>query len=226
MQYRSTSNTVVRSSAGVTWCNGQRITRLPLLGAPAVTSCRRRTTHWGHSSSVEHPVVGRKDAGSEPAGLAHQIDRLPSARTRCRLTSRRRCRERSALRRSIRHTHVPTFITPHEFVVDPRIRKSRSSVGRASESPSPCTLSLTGPKDGGLSNHEAASSNLAGSSTPFSARMGIGRAPPGTVAQQRTTEHGVAAPGPIARRGPDGAGHRRRDAGATPAGPGTIRNTM
>ena len=33
------------TSAGVTWCNEQRRTRLPLLGAPAVTSRRRRTTH-------------------------------------------------------------------------------------------------------------------------------------------------------------------------------------
>jgi hypothetical protein len=86
--------------------------------------------------------------------------------------------------------------------------------------------SVTGPKDRGLSNHEAASSNLAGSSSQISARMGIGRALPGTVAQQRTTEHRVAAPRPIARRGPDGAEHRRRDAGATPAGPGTIFYTV
>jgi hypothetical protein len=60
-------------------------------------------------------------------------------------------------------------------------------------------LPVTGPKDRGLSNHEAASSNLAGSSTPFSARMGIGRAPPGTVAQQRLTEHGVAVSSPMVR---------------------------
>src|SRR5688500_18547259 len=52
--------------------------------------------------------------------------------------------------------------------------------------------------------------------------MGVGRAPPDTVAQQRITELGVAAPDPFARRGPDGADTRRRDAGATPADPGTI----
>ena len=44
----------------------------------------------------------------------------------------------------------------------------------------------------------------------------------GTVAQERTTEHGVAVPRPMVRRGRGGAETRRRDAGANPAGPGTL----
>ena len=49
--------------------------------------------------------------------------------------------------------------------------------------------------------------------------MGIRRAPPGTVAQ---SERGVATRDPFARRGPERADTRRRDAGINPAGPGTI----
>ena len=44
----------------------------------------------------------------------------------------------------------------------------------------------------------------------------------GSVAQQRSTEHGVAAPRPMVRRGRGGAETRRRDAGANPAGPGSL----
>ena len=40
--------------------------------------------------------------------------------------------------------------------------------------------------------------------------MGVGRAPPGTVAQQRTTEHGVAAPAPMVHE--DGAVRTHDDA--------------
>jgi hypothetical protein len=52
--------------------------------------------------------------------------------------------------------------------------------------------------------------------------MGNCRAPPGAVAQRVTSERGVAARAPIARRGPDRAGARHRGAGARPAAPGTI----
>jgi hypothetical protein len=40
--------------------------------------------------------------------------------------------------------------------------------------------------------------------------MGVGRAPPGTVAQQRTTEHGVAAPASMVHE--DGAMRTHDDA--------------
>ena len=100
-------------------------------------------------------------------------------------------------------------------------RRAVAQLGRAADLTNSLSV-VTGRRYRGLSDLQAASSSLAGSSVIHSsARMGVGRAPPGTVAQQRTTELGVAAPGPIARRGPDGADTRRRDAGATPAGPGT-----
>ena len=46
-------------SAGVTWCNEQRRTRLPLLGASAVTSRRRRTTLAGRSYVAVPPARAR-----------------------------------------------------------------------------------------------------------------------------------------------------------------------
>lgn len=47
------------SSAGVTWCNEQRRTRLPLLGASAVASRRRRATHAGKSYVAAPPARAR-----------------------------------------------------------------------------------------------------------------------------------------------------------------------
>ena len=56
--------------------------------------------------------------------------------------------------------------------------------------------------------------------TSFGAH-GRGRAPPGTVAQQRSRARRCRTT-PNARRRPECAGGRRRDAGAIPAGPGSI----
>ena len=69
------------SSAGVTWCNEQRRTRLPLLGAPAVTSRRRRTTLGPELNSG---ATGRRpeDAGASPAGLVHRSVRASLRRAR------------------------------------------------------------------------------------------------------------------------------------------------
>lgn len=55
-------------SAGVAWCNGQRITRLPLSGTPAVTSRRRRTTH----SHVSRPPPARARCRTHLAPEARQ----------------------------------------------------------------------------------------------------------------------------------------------------------
>jgi hypothetical protein len=58
-----------------------------------------------------------------------------------------------------------------------------------------------------------------------SVRMGVCRAPPGFVAQAErfarrfARERDVAARPPIARRGPERVGARRRDVGASPTGP-------
>lgn len=38
--------------------------------------------HWGHSSTAEQPVVGRKDAGAIPAGLVHRSARAGLRRAR------------------------------------------------------------------------------------------------------------------------------------------------
>ena len=38
--------------------------------------------HWGHSSTAEQPVVGRKDAGATPAGLVHRSARAGLRRAR------------------------------------------------------------------------------------------------------------------------------------------------
>src|SRR3982751_5222878 len=58
-----------------------------------------------------------------------------------------------------------------------------------------------GRRHRGLSNLQVASSILAGSSDSVSGAHGRGRAPPGPVAQQRTTERGVAARIPMPDEG-------------------------
>ena len=90
------------------------------------------------------------------------------------------------------HAH-PVVCDEGTVTSNPFSQESRSSVGQSGRSPSPFPCPYAGPKDRGLSNLQDASSILAGSSCFFQARMGVGRAPPGTVAQQRCTEHGVAA---------------------------------
>ena len=75
-------------------------------------------------------------------------------------------------------------------------------------SPFPCPC--TGPKDRGLPDFQDASSILADSSSFSQARMGVGRAPPVTVAQQRCTEHVVAAPASMVHE--DGAVRTHDDA--------------
>ena len=78
-------NTVVRRRPARHGAMGRGSTRLPLLGAPAASSSRRRTTHGAIAQRPEHPVVDRKGAGSNPAGLAPlDVSRRPPARARCR----------------------------------------------------------------------------------------------------------------------------------------------
>ena len=212
---------------------------------PLSRPCRRRTTHWGHSSTD-------RASGCRPEGCGFEL-RWPRSRSRSSASGARAVSAHLApevRRRSWKKgpRHPVCYLDRDEQIRPFRpiaLRDQRSNfqhfaririesrhqgrvVAQLAERVKSLTvhLSVTGPKDRGLSNHEAASSNLAGSSSQISARMGIGRALPGTVAQQRTTEHRVAASRPIARRGPDDAEHRRRDAGATPAGPGTIFYTV
>ena len=80
-------------SAGVAWCNEQRITRLPLLGASAAPSRRRRTTH--EAIAQRHRASGCRPEG---CGFESRWSRSPGtclvALLRARgaaLTSRRRC---------------------------------------------------------------------------------------------------------------------------------------
>jgi hypothetical protein len=81
---------------------------------------------------------------------------------------------------------------------------------RAGEVPRRFLVRATGRRHGGLSKLQDASSILAGSFHPVQARMGVGRAPPDTVAQQRITEHGVAAPAPMVHE--DGMARTHDDA--------------
>ena len=78
-------NTVVRRRPARHGAMGRGSTRLPLLGAPAASSRRGAPQHGAIAQRKEHPAVDRKDAGSNPAGLAHgNVSRVPPARARCR----------------------------------------------------------------------------------------------------------------------------------------------
>jgi hypothetical protein len=223
-QYQQHQHHRGASSAGAAWCNGQRITRLPLLGAPAASSRPRRTTTLGlaqwfvvlrRARGVGSPRAGgvadrvrcwndaNADDGSDLTDSADlelrvQIPRLASC---ARDDHWREWLESS--RAKSRDLHPPLSSRGGQ---SGRVRLTRSIRVRVVET----------PRDA-FTRRDTAS--------PSSARMGECRAPPGTVAQQRFREHGVAARRPNARRGPDGADARHRDAGATPAGPGTTYNT-
>ena len=162
-------------SAGVTWCNEQRRTRLPLLGAPAVTSRRRRTTHT-------------RTWKTRPSGA-----------------------------RAVPHS--PRVGGPRH---NPFSRKSRSSGGQSGRSPSPIPCPCHGPK---------ASRVIQTPGREFDSRRlflilsgAHGRWPRATGHRSSTANHRArrrhtSTHGP---RGRGGADTRRRDAGANPAGPGTI----
>ena len=103
-----------------------------------------------------------------------------------------------------------------------KLERAVAQLVRARESPRHLTCPRThGPTAPGLSNLVVAGSSPAGPFHPqFGAYGPLPRAT-GTRSSTSITERGVAARPPIARRGPDRADARHRDAGATPAGPGT-----
>ena len=84
MQYREAP------SAGVTWCNEQRRTRLPLLGASAVTSRRRRTT------AVSWFLVGIQST-SVLITLRRARGAALTSRRRCSIIGRRSSADREHL---------------------------------------------------------------------------------------------------------------------------------
>jgi hypothetical protein len=53
----SSTSAVWRAAAGVAWCTSRGLTRLPLLGASAATSRRRRSTNEStNPSTTNHPI--------------------------------------------------------------------------------------------------------------------------------------------------------------------------
>jgi hypothetical protein len=81
-QQRSTATPWCAGRPGVARCNGQRITRLPLLGAPL----SRRADGTPHTGAMARSQSIRSSAGTgrSPAPLASfTISRRPPARARC-----------------------------------------------------------------------------------------------------------------------------------------------
>src|SRR5215218_1276204 len=153
---------------------------------PLSRPCRRRTTHWGHSSTD-------RASGCRPEGCGFEL-RWPRSRSRSSASGARAVSAHLApevRRRSWKKVprHPVCYLDRDEQIWPFRpiaLRDQRSNfqhfaririesrhqgrvVAQLAERVKSLTvhLSVTGPKDRGLSNHEAASSNLAGSSTPI-----------------------------------------------------------
>lgn len=205
------------------WCNGQRITRLPLSGVPAVTSRRRRTTHTSLAAL-------RRARG---AALTSRRRRVIEMRTTCRRSS---ADESTWLRTRGSGVRIsPAALGVLEILParmnaashpvhhgKPSIGKSRSSVGRAGDTSSPIIRPVrraAGMRVIGSSGREFESRRLFPSRSGAYGRWPRAAGHRSSTAIHRARRRRTGSHGP---RGRDGAGTRRRDAGANPAGPGSI----